>query len=109
MSLLKYFSYMTKNNPSFPSSLLVVLPTSLPSLPSAELEATNAYTGKVWNSKYNCCQSCKVKSIYCWRKGCNREVCGSKRFISCGEIFLREVKMQICMAPIIYIYIYMYV
>ena len=63
--MLKYFSYKMKNNPSFPSSLSVVLPTSIPLLSSAELEATNACIGKVWNSKYNCCQSQKVKSIYC--------------------------------------------
>ena len=44
MSLLKYFSYKTKNNPS---NLSVVLPASVPSLSSAELKATNVHVGKV--------------------------------------------------------------
>ena len=47
MSLLKYFSYKAKNNPGLSSSLPVVLPTSVPSLSSAELEATNTCVGKV--------------------------------------------------------------
>ena len=47
MSLLKYFSYKVKNNPSVPLNLSVVLPTSVPSLSNAELEATNACVGKV--------------------------------------------------------------
>ena len=47
MSLLKYFSYKTKNNPSLPSSLLVVLPVGVPLLSSTEFEATNACVEKV--------------------------------------------------------------
>ena len=42
MPLLKYFLYKAKNNPSVHSNLSVVLPTSVPSLSNAELEATNA-------------------------------------------------------------------
>ena len=61
MSLLKYFSYQTKNNHSFSSNLSVVLPTSVPLLSSAELEAANVHVGKVLTAttascgKYNWC------------------------------------------------------
>ena len=44
MSLLKYFLNKTKHNPS---NLSVVFPTSVPSLSSAELKATNVHVGKV--------------------------------------------------------------
>ena len=51
MSLLEYF---TKNNSSVPSNLSVVLPTSVPSLSNAELEATNVCVGKVLTATTAC-------------------------------------------------------
>ena len=66
--------YKTKNNPCLPSSLAVVLPTSIPSLSSGDW-GTNVCVGKVLTAttasygKYN-------RYTPEERKGCNRRVCG---------------------------------
>ena len=68
MSLLKYFSCKTKNNPSLPLNVSVVAASHLASislLSSSELEATNACIGKVLNSKYNCtCDKSQKENRY---------------------------------------------
>ena len=92
-----------KNNPILPSSLSVVIQTSFPSLSSAALEAINKYMyckGIEQQIQLSSVAESKINIHLKKRLQYGSTYVGSKWSNSCGKMFLREVKMQICMAPL---------